>query len=753
MAVHIPCFRRSGPGPRVAGFARAFVSLAAAGWLNGLAAAPRQEWLPVSAEELAETKPQLEPDAPAEVLFRKVEVDDRDYPLERVTQEYIRFKIYQPEHIEAITRLALTEYSDNSWFGAERRVKLAGRLTLPNHTEKIFGEEAIHERTVAQSGAEQNLLTRLLGNSSPVIKERFLALSGVEAGAILEYRIEVIDRNSGFNQGFGLQRRELGVREVEYRIRPANAGDWICHYFVLNQSVGHVAVERDRKGNPFTITATNLPALPAEPLVAPAVAYYGLFFLFSYDKVRVQYIGRKPGFGNEGATVDPRKTGPWSPIATRAYVVLDDRVDVTGRVRNLTAQVTAGATGPLDKAQRIHREVARLFARYREESKFNKTRLDLITLSNLTRSIDDLLDYDRSSNVAIPTPRDDFTALAMAMYQAAGLECRAILLPDRARLPYGQNLVAAATLPVLAVGVRIDGEWRFSLPAAWPALAFGALPWFCEGRAGLWLQTGNQQFEPIPPSPPEKSLVGNGGVFTLDANGELTGDGERRYTGHAAETLRQQLFNRDERRRRAILSRQLNAAFRMPGAAAAEAGAAEVSEGAAEEGAEEPPAQAVTVERISGVDDPAAPIEVAYHLRLPGYAVLTADRLVFRSDPFRLNADTPFTASTRKLDVWFPYLWEELDVATIKLPAGYRPSYSGVTGPPEDRTLHYASSLGYDPSKQQLTLRREFACNAVTFPAANYPGLKAWYDEMARGDHQEVVLTKVPAPAAAPAAP
>jgi len=738
-------------GPGLPAIAGAVFCLAAAGGLGRLAAAPRPDWLPVSAAELAETKPLIEPDAPAEVLFRKVEVDDRDYPQERVTREYIRFKIYQPEHIEAITRLALTEYSENSGYGAERRVKLAGRLTLPNHTEKVFGEEAIHERTVAQSGGEQNLLTRLLGTSTPVVKERFLALTGVEAGAVLEYRIEVIDRNSGFLQGFGLQRRELGVRQVEYRIRPADSREWFCHYFVLNQSVGHVTLEPDRKHDLITITATNLPALPVEPLIAPSVSYYGLFFLFSYDRVRLQYIGRKPSFGG-GTTVDPRKTGPWSPIATRQYILLDDRVDPTHRVRELTAQVTAGATGPLDQAQRIHREVQRLYARYREESRFNKSRIDLSTLSNLTGSIDDLLHYDRNSNVVIPTPQEDFTALAMAMDQAAGLECRAILLPNRTQLPFGQNLVAAAALPQLAVGVRIDGQWRFSMPAAWPALAFGSLPWPCEGRAGLWLKDGHQEFEPIPLSGPEKSLVGNGGVFTLDASGELAGDGERTYTGHAAETLRAQLVNRDGRHQRAILSRQLNTAFRLPGAAAAEAAGDEAAAATTEEGAEEPPAQAVTIDRISGVDDPALPIEVTYHVRLPGYAVLTGDRLVFRSDPFRLNADTPFTASTRQLDVWFPYPWEELDVATIKLPGGYRPGYSGVTGPPEDRTLHYASSLGYDPAKQQLTLRREFACNNITFPAANYAGLKAWFDEMARGDHQEVVLTPV-APAPGPAAP
>jgi hypothetical protein len=99
--------------------------------------------------------------------------------------------------------------------------------------------------------------------------------------------------------------------------------------------------------------------------------------------------------------------------------------------------------------------------------------------------------------------------------------------------------------------------------------------------------------------------------------------------------------------------------------------------------------------------------------------------------------------------VWFPYAWEELDVATIKLPTDGRPELTEIPAPQPTKTLYYASQLRYNMEKQQLKLRREFACSAITFPASDYAGLKAWYEETARGDQQEVLLAKEPASAEA----
>ena len=736
------------------------------GAVSPLRAAPKEDWLPVSPEELTATASLLEPDAPAEVLFRKVEVDDRDYPEERVTRQYIRFKVFRPEQIDEVTRLAI--FSN----GAESKVKLSGRLTLRDGTAKVFGEESIRERTVAQSAAEKNLVTRLFGMSSREVKERFLAISGVEPGAILEYRIKQTESRN-FQQGFPLQTPDLPVRLLEYRIRAGDPDNWVYNYFVLHKRIGQVTLDPDRKKNIVTIAATNLPSMPREPLMARAPAFYGLYFLFSYDPIHVRYLARKRGIDGDTLTVDPRITGPWSPFANRCYVLLDDRVEVTSRIRQLTAQVIAGADTPLEKARRIHRRVQTLYADFRRESKQNSTGARLDTVS---RTLDDLLDYSRKSNVA-GLGSFDYCALAMALYRAAGLECKAIRLPDRRMLPFNRQLVASATLPVEAVAVRIDDQWIYSLPGAWPAQAFGTLPWYCEGESGLWLQAGKEEFAPIPCAAVEFSMIGNVGKFELSADGMLAGEVRCIYRGHAAETLRAVLENRDEARQRNYFTQRLKDEFKLPGSETstaedaadttpteAAADATTTADGedtattpdaartAAEAAAASAPAVVVT--KISGVRDPDVPIEVTYRLRLPGFAVVTAGRMIFRPFPFRLNSRTPFTASTRKLDVWFPYAWEELDSAVIKLPPDYTPEFSEPLAMQPGSVLHYRPQITFNAEKHELQTRREFANQNIVVPVAAYGGLRASYDEMVRGDQQEVVLNRAPATAGgAPAAP
>jgi len=712
-----------------------------------LGAAPKEEWLPVSPEDLAATASQIEPDAPAEVLFSKVEIDDRDYPQRRVVHEYIRYKLFRPEQIDAITRL---EVFSN---GAGSNVKLRGRLTLPNGDVKTFSEESIRERTQAQSAGEKNFLTHLFGTSSGEIKERFLAISGVDAGAILEYRIE--HTTNQFIQGFPLQIPILPIRLLEYHIQLANMEDWDCKYFVFHKNVGHVTLDHRGKKDPITITATDLPSMPREPFMAQSPAFYGLYFLFSYQQLRINYIARKPGF-SKYSEVDSRITGPWSPFSNREFRFLDDRIDLTYRIRQLAAKLIAGANTPLEKARRIHQEVQALYAVFHRESKRNHT---MIRLNTISRTLDDLLDYSRNSQLA-GLGRLDYMALAMALYEGAGLESKAIMLPDHRILPFNRHLVAFDTLPERAVAVHIDGKWIYSMPDARPAQAFGTLPWYCEGESGLWVQAGKEEFATIPFSPVGESFMGNGGKFELNADGMLTGEAQWVFRGHSAESLRDVLVDRDKTQQRNYFTRRLKSEFKLPGSETSSAGdsanvnktgdAEDTATTADDEGMSDEAASRdseVVITNVTGVEDTDSPIMVFYRLRIPGFAVVTAGKMIFRPFLFRLNSSTPFTASTRKLDVRFPYAWEELDSAVIKLPPDYTPEFSEPAVMKPGSPLDYTPRLAYDAEKHELQVRREFANQFIVVPVSAYEKLKASYDDVVRGDNQEVVLSRTPAPA------
>jgi len=92
-----------------------------------LASVAESAWKAVAAGELSETKPKSEAEAPAEGLFWTIEGDDRAFPRERIIREHIRYKVFNPQKVEGITRV-----SDVSFTGVENRNELSARLTLPD---------------------------------------------------------------------------------------------------------------------------------------------------------------------------------------------------------------------------------------------------------------------------------------------------------------------------------------------------------------------------------------------------------------------------------------------------------------------------------------------------------------------------------------------------------------------------------------------------------------------------------------------
>ena len=690
-------------------------------------AAAKDDWLPIEPNELAETTPRLLADAAGEILFLKVEIDDSDFPTERVRREYIRAKIYKPEHIEELTRISGREVSDDSYLATETKVKLSAKLTLPDGTTKLFGDEAIRERMISQSG-EKNLLDRLLGLTGQQVKERFLAVGGAEAGAILEYKIERREHSSASPYDvLTFQRRGMAIRQVQLTASPPNARDWNYRYFVLNPAVAHAKLQEDLKRKTLTLEASDVPPLTEEPLAGPT-SYHALSLMSCYEKKERHFIARHAPVSY---TIDPAKTGIWSMYSITDYMALADRIEITTRIRKLVAEVTADAKDPEEKAKRIHDRLHAMYFHYLKESRYNKTEL---TQDTITRSLDDLLEYDRKSSVA-GIYSLDYLALGTAMYKEVGLESRVLLLPDRRMAPFNRKLASRVFVSQRALAVKLGDRWVYSMPTVPSPLSFGDIPWYCEGQVALVVKNGPEEFTPVPYSEGGKSLIGNGGAFELKSDGTLTGTAKRKYTGHAAFAVRQRLFNRDAPRQRAILARQISRDFKV-GLKRSKALDDEDSDTG-----DEHLKGFVAIKSISGLDTPETPIEIEYVVTLPDFASVAGQRLIFRPWLFRANEINPFTSDTRTTNIYFPYARQELDVATIRLPPGFKPEFSDEKAPSSGQALHYKTTLSFDAESGTLKLRREYASNLVALPVSIYPQLKEWYDTMTRIDQQEVVAT------------
>lgn len=685
-------------------FALARAVPAAALFFAASFASAKVAWKPVTPEELAEKAPQIEKEAPAEILSWTIEVDDRRFPEQRSTTEYIRYKIFAPDKVDAITRISNLADSSSS-----DRMEINARLVLPDGKIREFGKESLKDRTLAKQASVSGVLGWLASGGGPEVRERFLAISGVEAGAILEYQISRFERWPDTISVVLGQRDEIPVRKFIYSCRTLKDHEWVNRTFVSNAQGAKIS--EDPKTHMVTVTAENLPSVADEPMVGPATDY-ALTILSCYEALQ-KLIEPRSGKVPLPGEID-NKPGPWTGDATIVNWIERDRGFATTRVKKLAAELTQGLVDEAAKARAIHSYVEKAVQAYSivpTPKPEERERVD---------SLDDLIDLAKKKNLVVA--RDDFLWFAIALYKSAGLECRTLMLPDRRMTRFNPRNVSPVFLPNRAAGVRIDGKWTWSAPHYLYPVPLGLLPWAQEGQVALLALARQQEFISIPAANADQSVIATFGNFTLDADGQLTGDVRRTFTGHAARELRGDLrAETNLEKRHALAADKLGFDLKK----------AEIK-----------------ITRVAGLESADKTLEITGTVQWPGYATRTKERLVVRPAVFRAEATAPFAAATRRYPVHFHYRWQEVDDVRIAMPTEFQPEAPSSPGSIPGAALSYKTALGFDRTKHTLRAGREFVSNVIDISPDAYPQLKAWYDLITRADQHEVVFARKPAAAA-----
>ncbi len=681
---------------------RILIALLALLCSRSLSAASKPVWPPVTPEELAETKSKIEPEAPAEALIFNIEVDDRGFPQERQTTVYFRFKIYQPEKAEEITRMSDTDILD------EGKMTIRARLTLPSGTVKEFGRESIKERTLAKKGRDGGFFGWLTSSDFEV-KEKFLAITGVEPGAVLEYRITGTTRDPSRIGIFALQ-QSFPVRQATYFCYTCpDTDEWSSRTFALNPQGGKMT--EDNKKHTVAFTATNLRSILDEPFTGPATDN-ALTIVSSYDNYERILVGRSGRIDAPGE-VDP-KLGPWAVHSTIMNWWARDYGYPTAKVKKLAAEITKDLADPEARARAIHNHVLALSQRQRfRPGPRPKERVK-------AESLDDVIEVEKRPEVLRPSA--EFLCLALALYRSAGLEAELVLLPDRQAFRFNPQFVSPAFLEDYAAAVKIGDRWRFSVPQNETRLPFGLLPWQNEAQLGLLALDHKQEFIKVPATPAEQSLILTTGKFSLDAEGTLTGECSRSFSGQTAVELRGSLRKDDKEQREKIAVGKFGF---------------------------DPKVVEVKIKKIDGIREADQPISIVATITWPGFATRTKDRLLLRPSVFRIDAPPPFTSSERRHPVHFPYRWQESDRLEIAMPEGFAPESPSSPTPNLTEVLSLETKLSFDRASRTLHLQRAFTSKVIDLGTEYYPSLKAWYDHAAQTDRHELIFSRAKVSSAA----
>ncbi len=698
---------------RCAGFLRTGLALplllSAVGTLAG--AAP-QPWLPITEEEKAAKASPLEPDAAAEVLFQRWDVDDRGFPQLQTRRDYVRYKIYDPERATDVTRISLvTTYGIFS----DDKVEVHARLISPDGAIKEFGKADIKERPLSRTAVESTWSSRLFGGDSYGAKEKFLAVKGIVPGSILEFQTEEKHFYVLPVTSFVLQRPRIPVRLVEFSLQPGKDHNYAHDPFIFNTS--NAEFKQDPKTKRITVTGKNLPSLLDEPFSGSRMDY-ALTLMSCYTRLRMAMLTAKT---NWSVTFDD-KAGKWVPFATIMFMVQQELGNPSKRVKAAAIEAIKGAETDLQKARQIHNYVQKQHLAFLKKP-VDKERVVFTTSDTV---IDDLLHEGRERSSFARSQH--FYWLALGMYRAAGLQPTSILLPDRSSRRFNPKLVAGAFLSEECIGLKIDGKWVWSYPNAPYVLPFGGLPWRYEGQVGLVAQEKKEEFIPIPHLPAAQSAVNNIGIFKLNADGALTGEFLHRLSGHPAAVVRQRVRSLSDEKRDEFYRRMLEDELK---------------------GAD------LKVTKVAGLDDPDASVDITYKVEVSGFATGTDDRLVFRPSVFRAHSTSPFSAKERRNLIRFPFPWSEIDRVMIIMPPGYALETKSAAPSYPTESLIYRLGISYDAPKRTLHLRREFVVDATDIPVSLYKDLKGWFDAVADSDRHDLVLVKqseaaMPAAAAGP---
>lgn len=636
------------------------------------------DWKPVDPGELALKAPLVEKDADAEALFWEVRVaDEVDGGSPRtVLTHYVRIKIFTERGRESQSKIDIPFLND--WSIKD----IAARTIKPDGSIIEIKKSDILERIIVKEGGRK-------------IKAKSFAMSGVEPGAIIEYRWREV-RNDQLAMYLRLYfQRDVPVQTVRYLIKPLSLPGFPFGMRVQTFRTQQTPFVKDKNGF-YATTMTNVPAFHEEPRMPPEDSVRPWMLIY-YSEDR-QLIGEKF----------------WKQLGKENFERNKSRLKVNDEVKQAAAAAIGDATDPDQKIERIFE-----FCR----SKIKNVNDDA---SGMTTEERDKLKENKSPSDTLKRGMGtgfDIDMLFAAMAIAAGFDARVVNMADRSDVFFDKAFSDDYFIRAFDIAVRVGDTWKFYDPAS-TYVPFGMLRWQEEAQEALLSDPKDPVWVKTPLSPPNKSKEKRIAKLRLDEDGTLEGDVRVEYHGHMAVERKEwddddSPAQREETLKESVKSRMSTA---------------ELSN--------------ISVENVT---DPIKPFTYVYKIRVPGYAQRTGKRIFIQPAFFQRGLSSLFSTSARRHAVYFNYPWSEEDEVSIELPAGFTLENADAPSQIASKPIsEYTPSLSVTKDGRILIYKRQFYFGGegnIIFPVESYALLKAYFDTLHKQDNHALVLKQAAAAA------
>lgn len=431
---------------------------------------------PVSADELKMTGEPLAPGAPAIILFREVDRDDRG--LTAHEDVYLRIKILTEEGRKyGDVEIPFVQQQGNI-------VNIHARTILPDGSIVDFSGKPFDKLIDKARGMKYTAKT--------------FAFPDVEVGCILEYFYTVDLAEHLLFDSHWILSDELFTRSARFSLTPYENP---YHPFHLrwrwNKLPPGTAPPIEAPNHVVTLEANNIPAFQAEDYMPPA----------NEMKSRVDFI-----YSDDISEGEAEKY--WKKWGQRRNQELESFIGKRKALEEAVATIASTGDSPELKLRKIYDRVQRIrntsFEEVRTEQEQKRTN------EKDPPNVDTIWKKQYGNG-------QELTWLFLALARAAGFKAYGIWVSDRSNyFFFAPEMMDGHRLDANVVMVKLGGKELFFDPGA-AFVPFGMLPWDETAVKGLKLDKdgGSWIATPLPPS--SESSIRRSGELRLTETGDLEG--------------------------------------------------------------------------------------------------------------------------------------------------------------------------------------------------------------------------------------
>ena len=439
----------------------------------------KDDWRPITSEELSMKKGKVEADADAEAIFWEVKINDASRNL--VMNHYVRIKILTERGREKYSKVDIGYTKGKKIRDIEARVIKQDGTIVELQKEDVFDREIVKTDDVKY-------------------KAKSFAVPNIEAGVIVEYKYKEVIRNGLAEDMRMIFQRDIPMQNVSYYFKPYGNVKYLTFNLSGNKFV------KDKKGF-YKVEMKNMPALKEEANMPPE------------DEIRswllVYYVFSKRAMKGTSSDFWARTGG----YLARRYEI-KDTLKPGKKMKAAAKEIIAGANTDDEKVRKLYDFCKIKVKNINFDTKMTDDEKEKIKINK-----NDDVTYKKMQGRSF-----EINKLFASLADAAGFDTRIAFTGDRSKLFFNPRRAHESFIHMAGVAIKLNNRWEYFDPGS-PFLQYKKLAWFEENTSVFLLAYKDYITTRTPLSSYDESAENRTGKFKLSEDGTLEGTVEIKYTG------------------------------------------------------------------------------------------------------------------------------------------------------------------------------------------------------------------------------